>query len=221
MMDTATIGLGPIHEVTGRAVVVMGDDIDTDRIIPARYLKRVAFTGLGALLFHDERYDESGTARSHPLNEPDAAGAAILITGRNFGCGSSREHAPQALVRAGFRAVVAESFGEIFFGNALTLGLLCVTCSRAHLSELAAWRQANPGALFQVDVEAGQVRMSGAAGELAAAESAGSSAESRPASLPDAARDALLSGQWDPLDQLSAHSDAVRQVAQRLPYLTW
>src|SRR5271155_3697611 len=117
------MALEKITRVAGRAVHVPGDDIDTDRIIPARYMKCVTFDGLGEFLFHDVRFDENGRPKAHPLNDPEFQGATILIAGRNFGCGSSREHAPQAIYRSGFRAIVAESFAEIFFGNSTTLGL--------------------------------------------------------------------------------------------------
>src|SRR5688572_22316235 len=115
------MALAKITAVTGRAVYVPGDDIDTDRIIPARFMKCVTFDGLGAHLFHDVRWDESGASKGHSLDDPRFKGASILISNSNFGCGSSREHAPQALAKHGIRAVIAESFAEIFFGNSTTL----------------------------------------------------------------------------------------------------
>src|SRR6201996_9444377 len=125
--------LQKISKITGTCLVVPGDDVDTDRIIPARFMKCVTFDGLGEFLFHDVRFDENGKPKAHPLNDPAFQGATILIGGRNFGCGSSREHAPQAIYRYGFRAIVAESFAEIFFGNSITLGIPCVTATRADL----------------------------------------------------------------------------------------
>src|SRR5699024_10877425 len=115
-----------ITSITGRAVYVAGNDIDTDRIIPASYMKCVTFDGLGQYAFHDERFDDDGNSQNHPLDAEKHKGASVLITGRNFGCGSSREHAPQALVRFGFKAIIAENFAEIFFGNSTKLGLVCV-----------------------------------------------------------------------------------------------
>ena len=116
------MALDPIQQISGPAVPVPGSDIDTDRIIPARFMKCVTFDGLGDYLFYDMRHEEDGTLKEHPLNEERFQGASIFVSGVNFGCGSSREHAPQALYRAGFRAVIAESFAEIFFGNCTTLG---------------------------------------------------------------------------------------------------
>nr|HRJ72685.1 hypothetical protein [Terrimicrobiaceae bacterium] len=119
------MALEKITQVTGRGIYVPGDDTDTDRIIPARFMKCITFDGLGEYAFYDERRAADGTEKPHPLNDPRFAGSSILFSGSNFGCGSSREHAPQALYRYGFRAVVAESFAEIFFGNSITLGMPC------------------------------------------------------------------------------------------------
>ena len=118
---------GPIKAVTGTAVFVPGDDIDTDRIIPARFMKCITFDGLGEYLFHDVRKDESGQLKAHALNDERYATASILLSGNNFGCGSSREHAPQSILRAGYNAVIAGSFAEIFYGNSTNLGIVCVT----------------------------------------------------------------------------------------------
>ena len=192
-----------IREVRGTAVVVAGDDIDTDRIIPARFLKCVTFDDLGPQLFYDVRYDEDGTPREHPLNAPGADEATILVSGLNFGCGSSREHAPQSIHKAGFRAVVAGSFAEIFFGNSLTLGMPCVTLAPADLAALQAVLQADPTTEVTVDVEGGVVR---ADGRVFAA------------SLPESARGVLLEGFWDPLSDLLVAADEARDLAQRLGY---
>ena len=129
-----------IQQIAGTAVYVPGDDIDTDRIIPARFMKCITFDGLGEYLFYDVRKAEDGTDKAHNLNDPRYAGASVLISGNNFGCGSSREHAPQAILRAGFEAVIAGSFAEIFFGNATNLGVVCVTAADADReSETPAW----------------------------------------------------------------------------------
>src|SRR5690606_14986619 len=120
------MALPKIVKVQGRGVYVPGDDIDTDRIIPARFMKCVTFDGLGAYAFYDARFDEQGNSKGHPLDDPRFRGATILLSNSNFGCGSSREHAPQALSKFGIRAIIAESFAEIFFGNATTLGMPCV-----------------------------------------------------------------------------------------------
>jgi len=129
------MALEKITSVSGKGVYVPGSDIDTDRIIPARFMKCVTFDGLGEYLFYDVRHEEDGTLKPHPLNEERFAGASILISGINFGCGSSREHAPQAISKGGFRAVIAQSFAEIFFGNCATLGMPCVIATAADIEK--------------------------------------------------------------------------------------
>jgi 3-isopropylmalate/(R)-2-methylmalate dehydratase small subunit len=149
--------LAKISTVTGTAVYVPGSDIDTDRIIPARFMKCVTFDGLGEYLFYDVRYDEKGNKKGHPLDDPRFAGASILLSNANFGCGSSREHAPQALAKHGIRAVVAESFAEIFFGNSTTLAMPCVAVSHEDIVALAAVIEAKPGTAVTIDLVAGTV----------------------------------------------------------------
>src|SRR5262245_26406704 len=151
------MALAKIEQVTGRAVHVPGEDIDTDRIIPARFLKCVTFDGLGEHLFRDVRFREDGTPTGHPLDDPRFAGATILVAGRNFGCGSSREHAPQSIVKWGFRAIVAESFAEIFFGNSVALGMPCVSLARPELDKLAALVEKKPETEVSVDLARGVV----------------------------------------------------------------
>src|SRR5580698_9770742 len=136
--------LEKITRVAGRAVNVPGNDIDTDRLIPARYLKCVTFDGLGEFLFYDLRKNADGTDKPHTLNDPRFKGASILFSGANFGCGSSREHAPQAIQKYGFRAIVAESFAEIFFGNCTTLGMPCLCAGRGEIAQIAAAIEADP-----------------------------------------------------------------------------
>ena len=198
-MSTA---IAPIQTVRGRGVVVPGDDIDTDRIIPARYLRCVTFDDLGQWLFWDVRHDEDGAPTGHPLDEARHAGASVLISGRNFGCGSSREHAPQSIRRAGFHAVVAESFGEIFFGNATTLGLVCLTLGGDDLAAVARSVGADPAQSLLIDVDAATVRL----GERV-----------YQGSIAASARRALSEGRYDPLAELLSADDAVRAVAERLP----
>lgn len=198
------MALATIAEVVGRAVPVPGDDIDTDRIIPARFMKCVTFDGLGDYVFYDVRKNEDGTDRPHPLNDPRFAGASILISGNNFGCGSSREHAPQAIYRSGFRAVVAEGFAEIFFGNSIQLGMPCVTASATDLEALRAAVGEDPEMLVTVDVEAKEVRFGG---------------RSIPCEIREGARNALLNGKWDPLQDLLSHAEQVEAVAAGLPYM--
>ncbi len=191
-----------IKRVSGRAVVIPGDEIDTDRIIPARYLKAITFDGLGEALFYDERYDENGNPREHPLNRPERQGASIMVVGAGFGSGSSREHAPQAIKRAGFKAVIGESFAEIFFGNATQIGLVCVTLEPEDLGVLTEWVEAHPEGEVEVDLEAGEVRFGGRVAPLG---------------IREAARQALVSGRWDPLSELLEAMDKVREMDERLP----
>ena len=142
-----------IERIAGRAVPVRGQDIDTDRIIPARFLKAVSFDGLEAHVFEDDRLQLQQSGVVHPFDNPSYAGATILLGNANFGCGSSREHAPQALRRWGIHAIVAESFAEIFFGNSMSIGLPCLTASHADLDRLMALVEANPAETFEVDLK--------------------------------------------------------------------
>jgi 3-isopropylmalate/(R)-2-methylmalate dehydratase small subunit len=200
------MSLAKIELVRGRGVVVPGDDIDTDQIIPARFLMCVTFDALGGQLFYDARFNADKTSKGHPLDDPRFAGASVLLAGANFGCGSSREHAPQSIHKAGFRALVAESFAEIFFGNSTTLGLPCLSLSRGDLAELAAAVQAAPDTEIEVDVERLEVRAAGKTYE---------------ATLKPSARDALLRGEWDPIAQLLEGKALAEETAKRLPYLSW
>lgn len=199
------MSLEKITQVTGRGVYVPGSDIDTDRIIPARFMKCVTFDGLGEFFFYDVRKHEDGTDKPHPLNEPRFAGAKVLLSGANFGCGSSREHAPQALYRYGLRAVIAESFAEIFFGNCVTLGIPCVTATTADVQKLAAVIEAHPETEIRVDVDKCRVFF----GE-----------QNFTVHIPDTARDALLAGQWDPIAELLEGESAVAKTAEAVGYMT-
>ena len=196
--------LDKITKVAGTAVAVTGDDIDTDRIIPARYLKCVTFDDLAGTHFRDVRFDPEGNPTGHPLDDPRFAGASIMLSGPNFGCGSSREHAPQSIYRSGFRAVIAESFAEIFFGNSTTLGMPCVCAAREDIQALAAAVETDPTLEVTIDLEALQVRF----GDT-----------SIPITMPDSARQALTAGRWDPIQDLLDHSEDVERVAESLPYV--
>ncbi|MFQ3671554.1 MAG: 3-isopropylmalate dehydratase small subunit [Verrucomicrobiia bacterium] len=196
--------LPPILSVTGRAVHVPGDDIDTDRIIPARFMKCVTFDGLGQYMFYDVRYDEAGQPKPHPLNDPRFAGASILVSGNNFGCGSSREHAPQSIYRAGFRGIIAGGFAEIFFGNSITLGMPCVTASPSDLAQIAQAIEADPNLPVTIDVAERRILF----GE-----------HSCPCGLRDSARTSLLEGRWDAIGDLLDGLPDVDRLAASLPYL--
>ena len=196
--------LAKINQVSGSAVYVPGDDIDTDRIIPARFMKCVTFDGLGEYLFHDVRYDEQGQEKIHSLNDDRFGGSSIMLSGKNFGCGSSREHAPQSLYRAGFRAIIAGNFAEIFFGNSINLGIPCVAMDTENRTSLAQWIETNAGTPITVDVDLLEVR----AGDA-----------SFPCEMRAGARESLLNGAWDPLDELLSASPEVEQVAKQLNYV--
>ena len=199
------MALEKITQVAGTGIYVPGDDIDTDRIIPARFMKCITFDGLGEFAFIDVRVDPTTAQKTdHPLNDARFAGASILLSGSNFGCGSSREHAPQALYRYGFRAILAESFAEIFFGNSTTLGIPCVSATREDIAKVAAAIEANPQTEVVVDLAALEVRFGGQKIKITMRESA---------------RDALVNGRWDAIGELLEGVPQVRELAKTLPYL--
>lgn len=198
------MSLAKISSVSGHAVSVPGNDIDTDRIIPARFMKCVTFDGLGEFLFYDVRKNADGSNRDHPLNEQRFKGATILISGANFGCGSSREHAPQAIQKYGFRAVVAENFAEIFFGNCTTLGIPCLSATRDDIAKLTAAVQANPQIEVILDLANREIRFG---------------QQKIPATMRESARDALVNGRWDAIGELLEGRPAVAERARTLPYL--
>lgn len=195
-----------ITSVTGRAVPVPGNDIDTDRIIPAKFMKCVTFDGLGQYAFYDERFDENDVSKNHPLDDPKYKGASILLSGSNFGCGSSREHAPQALKRFGINAIIAENFAEIFFGNSTKLGIVCVSLTAEEMKTLRAWAEQNPSENVTIDLKTKTV----SAGE-----------HTWTFTQKPAATESLLKGTYDPLTQLMANKDAIKKTADSLPYLSW
>ena len=198
--------LDPVTQVSGRAIFIPGADIDTDRIIPARFMKCVTFDGLGEFAFYDVRFDsETGEKTDHPLNDPRFEGASILLAGVNFGCGSSREHAPQSLKKFGFNGVVAESFAEIFFGNSTTLAMPCVIASVADIAALRDAVENDPATTVTIDVDALRVRSSGGL-DFAV-------------TMPDSARDALVSGRWDPIQELLDSESAIEAKARELHYV--
>ena len=198
------MALAKITSVTGRAVNVPGNDIDTDRIIPARFMKCIVFDGLGEFLFNDVRKNLDGTEKPHPLNEARFKQATILLSGANFGCGSSREHAPQAIAKYGFKAIIAENFAEIFFGNSTTLGIPCVTAAREDIARIAAAIEANPQTDVTIDLVKLEARFAGQSVKIAQRESA---------------RDALVNGRWDAIGELIDGKADVLKTAATLPYL--
>ena len=187
-------------QVKGRAIPVRGADIDTDRIIPARFLRTVTFDDLGQHAFEDDR-----VGGGHPFDEERFQGAAVLVTNANFGCGSSREHAPQSLMRWGIKVIIAESFAEIFFGNCTSLGIPAVTAAREDLQMLCDTIQNDPSAQITVNLETQTVQIGD---------------QSFSASMPESARSALTTGNWDFLAQLLEGKDAVQAAASQLPYVS-
>lgn len=198
------MALEKITSVTGRAVNVPGNDIDTDRIIPARFMKCVTFDGLGEFVFFDVRHDPQGNKIDHPIDRPQHKGATMLLSGANFGCGSSREHAPQAISKAGYKAIIAENFAEIFFGNSTTLGMPCVTASREDIAKISAAVEADPQVEVTIDLVALEARFAGQTVKIAQRETA---------------RDALINGRWDAIGELIDGLPDVRVTAAKLPYM--
>ena len=189
-----------ITQVTGRGLPLRGNDLDTDRIMPARFLRAVTFEGLERHVFEDDR----AANPSHPFNDARYTGASILVVNSNFGCGSSREHAPQGLARYGIKAIIGESFSEIFLGNAAVLGMPCFTADHASVEALQSAIERSPATTIEADVDTGAVT----AGGLRIA-----------ASMPAALRDAFVSGQWNPTAMLLDRFEDVRAVSVKLPYI--
>jgi 3-isopropylmalate/(R)-2-methylmalate dehydratase small subunit len=181
---------------------VEGDDIDTDRIIPARYMRCVTFDGLGDFLFRDIRQTPEGKTKNHPIDQAQFKGATILVSGMNFGCGSSREHAPQAIVRAGFRAVIAGNFAEIFFGNSTTLGLPCVSAKKEDLQTLTQLVTQEPGTQVEIDLE----KLKVTAGKL-----------SFPVTMKASAQQGLVTGRYDAIADLLTNLPKVKSMAATIP----
>ena len=196
--------LPAIRRVSGTALPLRGDDIDTDRIIPARFLVSITFEGLGAHAFEDDRKAARAKGVTHAFDDARFSGARILLVNRNFGCGSSREHAPQAIARGGIRAAIGESFSEIFFGNAVAIGLPCVALPHGAVAELQSLAESAPKSALSVDLEARTLTAEGKA---------------FPVSIPENAREAFLSGNWDGTSMLLERFDDVKAVAARLPYV--
>ncbi|WP_353634362.1 3-isopropylmalate dehydratase small subunit [Halobacterium sp. NMX12-1] len=192
-----------VKQVSGTGVPVRGNDIDTDQIIPARFMKVVTFDGLGEFAFFDVRFDDDDNPKDHPFNEDHFQGASVLAVNSNFGCGSSREHAPQALMRWGIDAIVGESFAEIFAGNCLALGIPTVTASQEDVEALQDFIDEHPDEEVEVDVVNEEVRYGDTTID---------------AEVDDAQRRALVDGVWDTTALMGANADTVRETAESLPY---
>ena len=194
--------LNRIISISGKAVPVPGADMDTDRIIPARFLKCVTFDELAGTMFYDERFNADGSSKGHPIDAPQHAGAAIILGGENFGCGSSREHAPQAIKRSGVKAVVAESFAEIFFGNSSGIGMPCVCAAHDDLQTALQITTEQPDTEWVLDLAA--MTLSCPAATL-------------PITMPAEPREALMQGRWDAVVELMNAPEAVAELAAKLP----
>ncbi|HET9869679.1 MAG TPA: 3-isopropylmalate dehydratase small subunit [bacterium] len=197
--------MSKIDQIEGRGVPVEGNDIDTDRIIPARYLKEITFTNMGKYPFYDERFDAEGKPKGHPFDLPQFAGARLLFVNQNFGCGSSREHAPQSLMRWGVRAIVGESFAEIFAGNCTMLGIPTVTVTQAQAQKLQALVKENPQAHFTLDLAKKTLLADGK--------------EHLKFEIHESKRNALVNGTWDSTGLLLANAGKTAAVAAKLPYV--
>jgi len=191
-----------ITNIQGRAIPLPGNDVDTDRIIPGRYLRSVTFEGLGSEVFKDERFNDDGSKKDHPFNDEKYEGASILIVGRNFGCGSSREHAPQAIMRSGIKGIIGESFAEIFAGNCTSIGIPLCTTDEDTIADLQKLVQDDPQVEFAIDLEAKTVSYRDKTITIA---------------MNPAARTALLGGTWNTLDELMQNEALIDEVHRRLP----
>ncbi len=194
-----------ITQVVGTAVPVRGNDIDTDRIIPARYLKEVTFSRMGEFPFFDERFDAAGKPKPHPFNDPKYKGASLLFVNKNFGCGSSREHAPQAILRFGIHAIVGESFAAIFAGNCVMLGIPAVMVSAGDIETLMKSVESGPNTSYTVDLTTKTISYQGGQIQF---------------DLPGSHHNALMTGAWDSTAILRANLTQVKDLASRLPYMS-
>jgi 3-isopropylmalate/(R)-2-methylmalate dehydratase small subunit len=203
LLDAHRVSMSQVNVISGSGIALKGNDIDTDRIIPARFLKCVTFDGLGEHAFEDDRTQLNG---KHPFDQADYQNAEVLVVNRNFGCGSSREHAPQAIARWGIKALIGESFAEIFFGNCVAMGIPCVVADEQAIRQLQHAIEANPSQPITLDLDAMKVT----AGDLAIAVQMG-----------EGPRHMFLAGTWDACGQLVAQAEQVRQTAAQLPYVEW
>jgi 3-isopropylmalate/(R)-2-methylmalate dehydratase small subunit len=197
------IMVSEVKKISGRGIILIGDDIDTDRIIPARYLKAITFDGLGEGVFIDDRTALKG---EHPFDQPQYQEANVLIVNRNFGCGSSREHAPQAIAKWGIQALIGESFAEIFFGNCVAMGIPCLTADAATVKKLQELVAANAQAAVTVNLETLEVQIGDYTAKV---------------TMNEGTRSTFIAGTWDACGQLVANADQVRATAAKLPYVGW
>lgn len=195
--------MSKVTQISGKAIAVEGNDIDTDRIIPARFLRCVTFDGLGEHAFADDRAQTNG---QHPFDLPEYQEANILVVNNNFGCGSSREHAPQALAKWGIKAIVGQSFAEIFFGNCVAIGVPCVIATPEAVQQLQALIKSRPETVMTVDLKAMTVNSM----DLAI-----------PVQINEGSRQMFVKGTWDNCGQLVNNSEQIKATASKLPYVNW
>jgi len=203
-MSDATEDIPSVDYVEGTGIPIRGNDIDTDQIIPARFMKVVTFDGLGEFAFFDLRFDDDDNEKEHPFNEERFQDANVMVVNNNFGCGSSREHAPQALMRWGIDAIIGEGFAEIFAGNCLALGIPTVTADHETINALQQWVDDNPDGEIEVDVRAETVTYGD--NEINV-------------SVDRAQREALVEGNWDTTALMKANRNAIEATADSLPYV--
>ena len=201
---TDSVDIPEVTEAAGTGIPIRGNDIDTDQIIPARFMKVVTFDGLGEFAFFDQRYDDEDEPRDHPMNEERFQGANVMVVNNNFGCGSSREHAPQALMRWGIDALVGESFAEIFAGNCLALGIPTVTAEPEDVRDLQNWVDEYPDGEIHIDV----------AGETVHFDD-----RTIPVTVDEGQRKALVDGIWDTTALMKSNREAIAATAEGLPYV--
>ena len=233
----AAVDVPSVTAVTGTGIPIRGSDIDTDQIIPARFMKVVTFDGLGEFAFFDQRYDDDDTPTDHPMNQPRYQGANIMVVNGNFGCGSSREHAPQALMRWGIDALIGESFAEIFAGNCLTLGIPTVTAPPEQVERLQDWVEENPDGTIHIDIEDERVTYGDSTPDASRADSDGdgdgggrsdhSDADTSESTDPvtidiavdEGQRKALVEGIWDTTALMRSNQRAIEATVEELPYV--
>jgi 3-isopropylmalate/(R)-2-methylmalate dehydratase small subunit len=202
--DTSDVEIPEVDFVSGTGIPIRGNDIDTDQIIPARFMKVVTFDGLGQFAFFDQRFEDDDTPKEHPMNEDRFTDASVMVVNANFGCGSSREHAPQALMRWGIDAIIGESFAEIFAGNCLALGIPTVTADSDTVETIQEFVDERPNAEIEVDVERETVTYGDTTVDV---------------TVDDAQRKALVDGEWDTTALMRSNRSAVRDLAESLPYV--
>lgn len=202
---TATLTQYIKNQITGTAIPIRGNDIDTDQIMPARFLKEITFDNMGNYLFQDLRFEENGAQKPHPLNDEKFKGSNIMVVGRNFGCGSSREHAPQAILRYGIDAIIGLSFAEIFAGNCKALGIPTVTVNERDCESLMTLVESYPNTRFMINIESKTIHYNDVNVDF---------------HLPDDKQQSFLNGTWNALNVLKANEALIHKTAKSLPYVT-